>query len=316
MKNEIKEKLTSHSIIVALILLASEIVKYCAIINVFQKLLLDTQVYQSIMSVITLTAFLICICYIEFVSHKNNNRVFNPNSYRNNNFFNKISKHSLIMNVIMTIILCNVVNGITYGNAIIAIFTIIIEFSRRDVLRNKQKEKNTATANNNVNNQIPIAPTTNDYQSPVSYNTIETTSAYNFSENNQNYDDSSDEIDPEASLEKAKKEDPDVYRKLLIRRGQMATPNEYIACAEDENALPYKMKQKLEREKIHYAKIINCIDRDFLNFDKLFGSDYEALQFLHNMNKSDNPVDTPSDVKYFWDNYSQYYYNHPSIADK
>ncbi|MFU0558103.1 hypothetical protein [Gardnerella vaginalis] len=298
---EIREKLTSRSIIIALILITSETMKYCYLINVFERLLLHAQVYQSIMSLITLVVFLVCICYVELIYHKNNNLIFKPSSYRNNTFFNKIVKHNLIIHVVMTAVLFLIPNEVKYNYTILVIAVLVIEFLRPDVLRVKEERKENPE---NVNIDVDA-----DIQQLASENIeddVDGDEYYEISGNAYYY----------KILEEAKNRNIAVYRKLLIRRGIMGSPEAYIACAEDEDSLPERMKRQLRREKIRYAKIIDCVGRDCLVPGKIFNSDDEALQFLHDMNKSDNPVGTPSDVEYFWKNYGKYYYNRPSIADR
>ena len=297
---EIREKLTSRSIIIALILITSETMKYCYLINVFERLLLHAQVYQSIMSLITLIVFLVCICYVELIYHKNNNLIFKPSSYRNNTFFNKIVKHNLIIHVVMTAVLFLIPNEVKYNYTILVIAVLVIEFLRPDVLRVKEERKENPE---NVNIDVDA-----DIQQLASENIeddIDGDEYYEISGNAYYY----------KILEEAKNRNIAVYRKLLIRRGIMGSPEAYIACAEDEDSLPERMKRQLRREKIRYAKIIEYVGRDYY-FDKPFKSDDEALQFLHDMNKGDNPVGTPSDVEYFWKNYGKYYYKHLSIADR
>lgn len=200
----------------------------------------------------------------------------------------------------MTAVLFLIPNEVKYNYTILVIAVLVIEFLRPDVLRVKEERKE-----NPENVNIDVDADIQQLASEDIEDDIDGDVYYEISGNAYYY----------KILEEAKKRNIAVYRKLLIRRGQMCSPEEYIACAEDEDSLPERMKRDLEREKIRYAKIIDCVGRDYY-FDKPFKSDDEALQFLHDMNKGDNPVGTPSDVEYFWKNYGKYYYKHLSIADR
>ena len=194
----------------------------------------------------------------------------------------------------MTAVLFLIPNEVKYNYTILVIAVLVIEFLRPDVLRVKEERKENPE---NVNIDVDA-----DIQQLASENIeddVDGDEYYEISGNAYYY----------KILEEAKKRDIAAYRKLLIRRGRMCTPEEYIACAEDEDSLPERMKRDLRSAKIRYAKIICCAEGYgyYLGSDKIFKSDDEALQFLHDMNRGGSPVAALSDVQYFWTKYGKDY---------
>lgn len=194
----------------------------------------------------------------------------------------------------MTAVLFLIPNEVKYNYTILVIAVLVIEFLRPDVLRVKEERKENPE---NVNIDVDA-----DIQQLASENIeddVDGDEYYEISGNAYYY----------KILEEAKKRDIAAYRKLLIRRGRMFSREEYIACAEDEDSLPERMKKDLRSAKIRYAKIIYCAEGygDYSDSDKIFKSDDEALQFLHDMNRGGSPVAALSDVQYFWTKYGKDY---------